>query len=356
MRFLIQNRNDIFYNNSFDESINLLCTELSSCSPDEIYKLCFSRLLKTDTFELFNKMPYLDTSNFQKTQMLGTNERDLFAPPLKEVAASEPNSILDIGGGDGQTTQILLDLLQKKPEILLVEPNQSYSKSYEKVFQIKYGDNAVVKRYDDIKSYIKLVGNNILYDCCLVIHSIYFFDEIKPELKKLYESLNPGGSLFIVFADELNGYTGTVVQDFYSKTSKEKFDKFYNKVKERHTIFGIEYDSINEKVALRNLQRLFDSEVIIKYCSYDTSRLYGHSFSDLLALGFITDLAFQDTHSAVDRVEHVANTLKTKYERLGLAIDIDGSRKRMLSVVEQQVTIHLKKPPSNRFHRNDGNP
>src|SRR3954466_1005293 len=136
----------------------------------------------------------------------GTDQRDFFIPRLRGMLEKLPDTarIGDFGAGDGQTTAMALDALPGKAVIDLIEPSPAI-KTYETYIATKRNLSlgksiqAEIGKSNSLDALLTIPDNSLHIALC--IHAIYFFD-IVAGVQSMYRKLNPGASLFVVFADE----------------------------------------------------------------------------------------------------------------------------------------------------------
>lgn len=316
------------------------------CSADEIYTLAFSLLLRPDPFTILAKRPHYDSVPGELPLMLGTNERDLFAPVLTRLAQTLPKRarVFDVGGGDGKTTALLLAAAEAEVKLTLLEPNPAYTKMY-RALLAKMPQHAMEATYDvgisDLMRDTETDFGESAFDLILCIHTLYFFERQRHDLGLLLRHLKPGGRLLLVVADESRGYTGRMVKRALELISSARANAFDERVADRHSVLG----GPEETATAEAIGEALGQSVSIDHAGYDASRLYGATLEDLLCLAFITDLPFLTELSLEARVDCVTESLLEQPDVLGLAIEIDGPRSRMFSVIEPQFTIVLRRAP-----------
>ena len=103
------------------EALEIVCNEFRGLEVHQRYRNVFSRLLKPDPLG--------------RVAMMGTDQRDLFCPVLRNLIASHvpedgSGAIFDFGAGDGQTFGLVADAVPDGTTISLEEPSASYLKDY----------------------------------------------------------------------------------------------------------------------------------------------------------------------------------------------------------------------------------
>src|ERR1044071_5480560 len=103
----------------FDDALELVRNEFDGLDSHRQYRNAFARLLKPDPLG--------------RVMMMGTDQRDMFAPELRRIIeASVPREghIFDFGGGDGQTFSLVADAVPQGTLISIEEPNPEYLANY----------------------------------------------------------------------------------------------------------------------------------------------------------------------------------------------------------------------------------
>ncbi len=222
---------------------HLVGLEFKDRTPNEVYELSFSRLLKMDAAKAVWPARYASVP-----LMLGTDERDLFIPIVRQILSqvSEGARVLDIGAGDGQTVGNFIDGFPPETIIDIIEPNKAYANSYASMISQHHRITLRNKLTATFKEFLGYTKNRKkeLYDVILCLHSVYFIDEMNEFIRFLDSSLKPGGSAIIVFADEEFGYTGRVYHNYLKNTNPSKASQFLQIVRNRKRVL-LEQDVIS---------------------------------------------------------------------------------------------------------------
>ena len=316
------------FRQKLDEALDLVLNEFRSLDADQQYRNSFARLLKWDPLE--------------RVTMLGTDQRDQLIPVLRKCLAEHlvrqngQAHIFDAGGGDGQTFGLVADGLPEGTVVSMLDPNAHYVESYHSLVTqhpiLRVGE-ALVMPMDDYHPQPQS------YDAVLCIHSLYFFSSLQDTLAELYQSLKPDGILFIVFADESQSYTGHCVRRFYNACGLQQELEDHNRnCAERITLL-IDRDSTPAAIKEELDQRFpeyrcqIDSEL-------QSTRLFGNSLSDILAICNITELSGIEDWK---KFETTSELLRESPDVVGLRVEQQGSRLGMLSVLQQQVVVRIGK-------------
>lgn len=310
----------------FDDALEIVKNEFKSLDADAQYTNGFSRLLKWDPLD--------------RVAMLGTDQRELFVPVLKNLiraqreAASAPYRFFDIGCGDGQTFALVADEFPDRATGTILDCNAYYLAQYEAAVRasgrLHIGQSICAPFLPDTP--VDERG----FDLILAIHVLYYFDDLRASLARIYELLKPGGAAFIVFADEKTAYTGQALRAYHrdDKDFRARFD---------------ETCDLRRRLLLPDIAELpayldarFPASRARLRSEVQASRLYGHTLVDMLALSLITGLDRVETPAKFDAVMAM---IRTRPEALGLRIERGGNpaREGMLSVVQSQVVVELRR-------------
>src|SRR5215831_6793212 len=103
----------------FDEALELVRNEFEGLDTHRQYRNAFARLLKPDPLG--------------RVLMMGTDQRDMFAPELRRVIEESVPSdghIFDFGAGDGETFALVAASVPKGTCVSIEEPNPEYLNNY----------------------------------------------------------------------------------------------------------------------------------------------------------------------------------------------------------------------------------
>ena len=309
----------------FDEALELVRNEFDSLDEPRQYRNAFARLLKPDPL--------------QRVRMLGTDQRDLFVPVLRTAIpgiVAPGGHILDLGAGDGQTFAFLADCVPEGTTVSIEEPNAGYVADYSAYLamqpHLKSG-MALVAGFEELDAVEAEMPPDGSVDLVLALHVIYFFADLSAGFVRMTRFLKPGGALCVVVADEIEGYTGQVLQAFIAAG-------------------GDTGDNDGHRAAIAERQRLLDGALLDVFgealpeesFELDTrrqpSRLYGHALSDLIALASIAALSQVTGHA---KFEAAYELLRNDPEAVDLRIEDDGPRKGMWSVKQPQLLSIIRR-------------
>ena len=311
----------------FDEALALVRNEFGGLDGDSQYRNAFARVLKQDPL---GRVP-----------MLGTDQRDLFVPVLRELVREvvpAGGHVLDVGGGDGQTFALLADRLPARVAVSLIEPNGGYADDYrlwlESQAHLGVGE-VVVAGFDEVEGSKDAVPEDGSVHLVLALHMLYFVSDPGAGLVRMGRFLAPGGALGVVFADEVRGYTGQVLRRFVEaggETGNSAAD-----------LAGVEIrDRLMDEGRLAGLLSAEGAGSFEVETQLQPSRLYGHTLGDLIALSAIAELAAAE---GAWKFEVAADLLRSSPEAVDLRIEDDGPRKGMWSVAQPQHLAIVRRLP-----------
>lgn len=309
------------------EALEIVCNEFRGLEVHQRYRNVFSRLLKPDPLG--------------RVAMMGTDQRDLFCPVLRNLIASHvpedgSGAIFDFGAGDGQTFGLVADAVPDGTTISLEEPSASYLKDYvsflERDARLRVG--AVLEAgIDEIDAVAVRDGGTLpvdgSIDLALAMHSLYFATSLDAALLRLTRFVRPGGALFCVVADEASAYGGRTLRAYLAGGGHlEDAETHRAAVERRRELLAPSEEGGGGLITVLGRAGI---EVAVEAVRQPT-RLYGHSLVDMVAFSSISIMA--------DEVEpffqHAARVLLEEPERIDLRIEVDGVRKGMWSVKQPQ--------------------
>jgi SAM-dependent methyltransferase len=310
----------------FDDALEITKNEFKSLDADAQYTNAFARLLKWDPLA--------------RVAMLGTDQRELFVPVLKNVIRAQRNAIpgrfsfFDIGCGDGQTFALVADEFPDGTTGTILDCNAYYLSQYEAAVRSS-GRLRVAQSICAPFLPETAVEPPEGFDLILAIHVLYYFDDLRASLARIYDLLRPGGAAFIVFADEKTAYTGQALHAYHRGNAAflAAFDETCN-LRRRLLLPGAELQ--------KYLDERFPTSRASLRSEAQASRLYGHTLMDILALSLITGLDRIETSTKFDAV---MDLIRTRPEAIGLRIERGGNpaREAMFSVVQSQIVVELRR-------------
>jgi SAM-dependent methyltransferase len=308
-----------------DEALELVRNEFEGLDHYRQYRNAFARLLKADPLG--------------RVLMMGTDQRDLFVPELRrviEVNVPTNGHIFDFGAGDGQTFALVAGSVPEGTSVSIEEPNPGYVADYSAFLRTQphlRPGMALVAGFDEMEGAAARSGASLppdgSIDLGLAIHMIYFLNDLSAGLTRMMRFLKPGGALFVVVADEIDGYGGIAVKRFI-EAGGDSGDKarYLAAIAERRRLLGSSgegHGAILE--VLRNAGIPAELDV-----QRQPTRFYGHSLSDLIAMAAVMGVSAEDAAL----FEAATALLRQHPEVVDLRIEDDGPRRGMWSVAQPQ--------------------
>ena len=317
----------------FDEARELVRNEFHGLDTHRQYRNAFARLLKPDPLG--------------RVLMMGTDQRDMFAPELRRVIETSVPSdghIFDFGAGDGQTFALVADSVPQGTRVSIEEPNPEYLANYRAFLKTKAHlrpGAALAVAFDEIDAAAERSGKKLpldgSIDLGLALHMIYFVNDLATSIIRMVRFLKPGGALFVVVTDETVGYTGLALKNFIEMGGDTGDNRRHLAViDERRRLLGVPAEgggAIAEVLAVAGTP----VEINVRR---QPSRLYGHNLADLVALSSIALLAGIE---GLDKYEAATALLRHNPEAADLRIEDDGPRKGMWSVTQPQWVAVLRR-------------
>jgi SAM-dependent methyltransferase len=313
----------------FREARLLVRNEFTGLDGHAQYFNAFSRLLKLDPL---GRVP-----------MLGTDQRDLFVPVLRraivERCFGRPAQVLDVGCGDGTTFSLFSDVIPPGSAIDAFDPNPAYVEQ----FKARIGaDRRLQLRLCATGAFgDEGLGLAEAYDLITAIHVIYFFEDLRGALVEIYRRLAPGGLAFVVFADELEAYTGRCLHAWLQhRGERDAWHREAEACQARLDMFAEAPAGPSALEAL--LDAACPGSTVRVEARRQPSRLYGHSLADMLAFANLTGLV---DHEDVAKFDVAADLLETAPETVGFRIEDEPGQVRygMFSVTQPQVAVLIRK-------------
>jgi SAM-dependent methyltransferase len=315
----------------FDEAMDIIASEFTALDTHQQYRNAFSRLLKWDPLG--------------RVLMLGTDQRDLFVPELRQAIADfvpKAGAVFDFGCGDGQTLALAADALPGGTRLSFEDPNPDYVDRYRRFVESR-GDLevgvALAAGFDEMdevarRQKVKLPGEGSI-DLGLALHMLFFVADLERSLIRMARFLAPGGGLFIVLADESDGYTGHALRAFIEAGGETGANAHHlGAIVERRRLLA------SADTLLDSLRHALPERVHRVSAQRQPSRLYGHSLSDMIALSTIATLAKVE---GIEKLAVARRLLEERPELVDLRIEDDGPRAGMLSVAQPQFVVRVER-------------
>jgi SAM-dependent methyltransferase len=313
----------------FDEAMDVIANEFAALDTHQQYRNAFSRVLKWDPLG--------------RVLMLGTDQRDLFVPELRRAIVDfVPRAVFDFGCGDGQTLALAADALPGGTRLSFEDPNSEYVDRYRRFVESRGGLEvgvALVAGFDEMeeaarRQKVELPGEGSI-DLALALHMLFFVADLERSVMRMARFLAPGGGLFIVLADEHDGYTGHALRAFIEAGGETGANAHHlGAIMERRRLLA------SADTLLESLRHAFPERVHRVSAQRQPSRLYGHSLSDMIALSTIATLAEVE---GIEKFAVARRLLEQRPELVDLRIEVDGPRAGMLSVAQPQFVVRVER-------------
>lgn len=319
----------------FDDALEIVKNEFKSLDADAQYTNAFARLLKWDPLD--------------RVAMLGTDQRELFVPVLKDLlraqrrGRAEAFTFFDIGCGDGQTLDLFAGELPDRATGVILDCNAYYLSQYEAA--VRGSGRLSVARSICAPflpgTAVEAPGSPTGFDLVLAIHVLYYFGDLLASLLRIYELLKPGAAAFIVFADEKTAYTGQALRACYRAAGDTAVLAAFDETCDLRRRLLLPGPDGRAELQKRLDEGFPDSRASLRGV-VQASRLFGHSLMDILALSLISGLDRVETPAKFDAV---MDLVRTQPEAIGLRIERGGNpaREGMFSVVQSQVVVELRR-------------
>ncbi|MEO8602092.1 MAG: methyltransferase domain-containing protein [bacterium] len=319
----------------FDEAMDMVANEFAGLDPHCQYRNAFARLLKWDPLG--------------RVLMLGTDQRDGFIPELRRAIADfvpSPGAVFDFGCGDGQTLALAIDALPKGTRISCEDPNPDYVARYRHLIESRRDleiGASLVAGFDELDAVaqredIALPADGTIH-LGLALQMLFFVADLERSVLRMARFLAPGGALFIVLADESEGFTGHALRAFIEAGGDTGANAAHlAAIAQRRACFGGSGDGGGTIVdCLR--QGLVDRAHRVTAARQPT-RLFGHTLADIIAMSAITVLG---NLPGTDKFAAVRRLIEERPEHVDLRIEDDGPRAGMLSVTQPQWVVCIER-------------
>lgn len=317
-----------------DEALEIISNEFEGLDAHRQYRNAFSRLLKPDPLG--------------RVGMMGTDQRDLFVPLLREALSTYVpeggGQMFDFGAGDGQTFALAADATPEGTTVSVEEPNPGYLADYAAFLERHPGlrtGTLLEASLDEIDEVAKRTGTILppdsSIDLGLGLHMIYFAADMEACFARMLRFVKPGGAFFNVVADETTAYGGRVLRAFIDAGGDTGAnDHQLAAIDHRQRLFAPTGDGGGAIVRVLDAAGI---QVEMK-AQRQPSRLYGHSLADVLALSNITTLV---EVPGMLKFEVATRILRDTPEEIDLRIETDGPRMGMWSVAQPQWVTVLRR-------------
>ncbi|MGV8162182.1 MAG: methyltransferase [Candidatus Nanoarchaeia archaeon] len=170
-----------------------------------------------------------------------SNEKKAIITKIRSLLDSKHFSCLEIGLGTSAEFAFSLSNLFKKYTI--VEKEQ---------INIPLPENAELINAD--WETIKITQK---YDLIIASHVVYYFNDKKQAIKKMFDSLNPGGKVIFVVNDRNSDY-GNLKSEFF-KLLKEDYEFTYDTLKAILKDYTFQEFSVSSNIVFQTHEELFNS-------------------------------------------------------------------------------------------------
>ena len=317
----------------FDEALELVRNEFEGLDAHRQYRNAFARLLKADPLG--------------RVMMMGTDQRDMFVPELRDaiaISVASDGHIFDFGAGDGQTFALVADSVPNGTRVSIEEPNPEYLADYSALLRAKTHLRpgvALAARFEEIDAAAELAGTTLppdgSVDLGLALHMIYFVKDLPASVARMVRFLKPGGALIVVVTDETVGYTGGALKSFIDRGGDTGDNANHlSIIAERRRLLGLPAEGGGAMVEILGAA----GTPVEMTVQRQPSRLYGHNLADLIALSSIAVLAGVEDSA---KFAAAAALLRHQPEAVDLRIEDDGPRKGMWSVAQPQWVAILRR-------------
>ena len=316
-----------------DDALQIVCNEFEGLDAHRGYHNAFARVLKPDPLE--------------RVLMLGTDQRDLFVPLLRQTvteAVPAGGQIFDVGAGDGQTFGYVADAVPTGTTVSIAEPNPAYLVAYQGFLgrqpHLRTG-TAAPAGLDELEEARSSSAGDFpepgSVDLALGLHMIYFATDVAHSIRAILRFLKPGGTYFNVVTDEATAYSGAVLRSFIASGGDTgNNDHYFAAMAERRRLLAPESEGGGE---LAEAVRAAGIEIEVESVR-QPSRMYGHTLADLITLANISVL---NGHPGTAKFESAAQTLHDRPEEVDLRIETEGPRMGMWSVVQPQWVTRVRR-------------
>jgi SAM-dependent methyltransferase len=179
----------------------------------------------------------------QPDRMIGNTQRADFLPVLHALLDTLPARphLFDVGAGAGDIVELALSRLDAAT-VHVEEPNEALLERYQQRLA-QYP--ALGLGYVFAQPLEEVLANwtgsrpPFVVDGVLAIHMLYFVEDLVGTMRALYQSVKPGGVLFVVIADQQQSTTGRAGRYHYKRLGNEdrvqQLDQIWT---QREALFG----------------------------------------------------------------------------------------------------------------------
>ena len=321
-----------------------LALELGGLSGLQINELTFARLTKPDPLRLFG-------FDREGVLMLGTDQRDMLVPKLSETLRVLPAGgyVLDIGSGDGQTTNYALEGRSEPLSIIPLDPMEDSLRQYQDLFRTwhpKISVPRVVASGIDELIEAQTADPGTLpeyFHAVISAHSIYFSSNTPGFFSFALDRLHPGGKLLLVFAEGLGRFTGAMTLGYLEKYGLDPEGKERRSQTALDRMIGLANGTPSRSDCQASLQKaLARNDFRVAEVLTQPTRIYGHDLGDMIAFAFINKLPMID-QNLKRQIAYVSERLQESPDAFDLRVHVSGPRARMFSLAQPQLFLAVEK-------------
>jgi SAM-dependent methyltransferase len=323
-----------------------LALELGGLSGLQINELAFARLTKPDPLRLFG----LDSGG-EGVLMLGTDQRDMLVPKLAEALLALPSGgyVLDIGGGNGQTTSYALEGRSEPLCLVPVDPMEDSLQGYKDLFRTGHPSISVPRVIaSGIDELIETQSEDPAtlpesFDAVISAHSIYFSSDARGFLSFALDRLRPGGKLLLVFAEGLGRFTGAMTLGYLDRYRLDPEEKERRSQAALDQMIGLVNGPTSRSDCQASLQKaLARNDFRVAEVLRQPTKIYGHDLGDMIAFAFINKLPMID-QNLTRQIAYVSERLQDSPDVFDLRVHVSGPRARMFSLAQPQLFLAVEK-------------
>jgi len=277
----------------------------------------FSRYSNEQAYDAVfaSRMMLRDTE--QPDRMIGNTQRADFLPVLHALLDSLPARphLFDVGAGAGDIVDLALSRLDAAT-VHVEEPNEAFLERYQqRLAQYPALERGYVFAEPLEQVLASWTGSRppFLVDGVLAIHMLYFVEDLVGTMRALYQTVKPGGVLFVVIADQQQSTTGRAGRYHYERLGNEERVQQLDQIwTQREALFG-----------QGDIARLLDPESppsvdIVR----NESWLYGKTEDDMSAMCLAGELLVSDDDAFdMRKLESCRNFLRKHGRDVGFGVE-----------------------------------
>ena len=287
---------------------------------------------------------------------MGTNQRDVIRPALRRHFHELPANgvVVDIAAGDGSSVLPAIDS-GVQARFVLVEPSAEAVGEY--LLHVENAPNLEMAGLPLAIDADTLEGHPVWenevaggFDLALCVHGIYFLNAPKL-ISTLYRGLRPGGSVVIVHADELQGFSGAAMERYLRRNRRDaEADEYLEGLRSRHRLLS-DHSGSGTISQLLVTEGQIAPEVRLELVE---SAAFAHTLEGLSAIGLIGGLTYVGEQPDAPIDESKASALLDVIDHnpgrvnFGLVTDASDPRCGMYRISQPQRVVTIRKPTDGR--------